>query len=124
MGTILVVEDNLQLLNLITLMLERENYHVIKKSSGDDAIEELTENAGVRLVLSDLVMPGQKQGIDVLRTAKSLQPPLPVILMSGYADIKNSNEEELKLADSFVEKPFALGHLSKEIESLMSQPST
>lgn len=123
-GTILVVEDNFQLLNLIALMLERENYHVIKKSSGDEAIEVLTENEGIRLVLSDLVMPGQEQGVDVLRKAKSLQPPLPVILMSGYADIRRSNEEELKLADKFVEKPLALGNLSKEIENLVLHGDT
>ncbi|WP_299928718.1 PAS domain-containing sensor histidine kinase [uncultured Pelagimonas sp.] len=120
-GTILVVEDNLQLLNIIALTLERENYHVIKKPSGDDALEVLTEQTGIRLVLSDLVMPGQEQGVDVLRKAKSLHPPLPVILMSGYADIRISNEEDLKLADKFVEKPFALGHLSKEIKDLISQ---
>jgi CheY-like chemotaxis protein len=122
-GTVLVVEDNEQLLNLIALKLERDSFHVIKKSSGDDALDILNDQSDIRLVLSDLVMPGRRQGIDVMRKAKSMHPPLPVILMSGYADISNSNEKELELADKFIEKPLALGKLSEEIEDLISSRS-
>lgn len=117
---ILVVEDNEQLLNLIALKLERDNFRVVKKSSGDEALKILGDQSDIRLVLSDLVMPGESQGIDVLRKAKSLHHPLPVILMSGYADINKSSEKELELADKFIEKPLALGKLSDDIESLLS----
>lgn len=119
-GTVLIVEDNVQLLNLIALKLERESFKVIRKTSGDEALKILNGQSGIRLVVSDLVMPGDGQGIDVLRKAKSLHPPLPVILMSGYADISQSNQKELKLADKFIEKPLSLGKLSDEIDNLIS----
>lgn len=120
-GTVLVVEDNEQLLNIIALKLERDGFNVIMKSSGDEALEVLRTKPNIRLVLSDLVMPGDGQGIDVLREAKSLYPLLPVILMSGYADITRSNQQGLELADKFIEKPLALGKLSAAIEDLISR---
>lgn len=119
-GTVLIVEDNVQLLNLIALKLEREKFQVIKVTSGDDALEILDGQSDIRLVVSDLVMPGVGQGIDVLLKAKSLDPPLPVILMSGYADISQSSQKELKLADKFIEKPLSLGKLSDVIDNLIS----
>ena len=118
-GTVLVVEDNEQLLNIIALKLERDGFRVITKPSGDDALVVLENNSDIGLVLSDLVMPGDGQGADVLLKAKSLHPPLPVILMSGYADINKSNEKELELADDFIEKPLVLGKLSGVIEDLI-----
>ncbi len=119
-GTVLVVEDNEQLLNIIALKLKRDGFRVITKPSGDEALEVLNNKPDIRLVLSDLVMPGGGQGIDVLRKAKSLRPPLPVILMSGYADINKSTEKGLELADKFIEKPIALGKLSDAIGELTS----
>jgi PAS domain S-box-containing protein len=118
-GTVLIVEDNEQLLNIIALKLERDGFRVITKPSGDDALVVLENNSDIGLVLSDLVMPGDGQGADVLLKAKSLHPPLPVILMSGYADINKSNEKELELADDFIEKPLVLGKLSGVIEDLI-----
>jgi CheY-like chemotaxis protein len=120
-GIVLVVEDNKQLLNIIALKLERDGFRVITKPSGDDALEILESNSNIQLVLSDLVMPGDGQGIDVLRKAKSLHPPLPVVLMSGYADINKSNEKGLEFADKFIEKPLALGELSDAIEYLIAR---
>lgn len=120
-GTVLVAEDNEQLLKIIALKLERDGFRVIMKPSGDDALEALETNSNIQLVLSDLVMPGDGQGIDVLRKAKSLHPPLPVVLMSGYADINKSNEKELEFADKFIEKPLALGKLSDAIEYLIAR---
>lgn len=119
-GTVLVVEDNEQLLNIIALKLERDGFRVIMKPSGDEALEVLRNRSNIRLVLCDLVMPGDGQGIDVLREAKSLHPPLPVILMSGYADINRTNQRGLENADKFIEKPLALGKLSDAIEDLIS----
>lgn len=122
-GTVLVVEDNEQLLKIISLKLERDGFDVIVKPSGDDALQALKNESDIRLVLSDLVMPGSIQGIDVLREAKSMNPLLPVILMSGYADINNSNDKGLDLADKFVEKPLALKQLSEIIEELILKQS-
>lgn len=118
-GTVLVVEDNEQLLNIISLKLERDGFRTIMKLSGDDALEFLENCSGIRLVLSDMVMPGEGQGVDVLRKAKTLNPPLPVILMSGYADINLSTQKELEFADKFIEKPLALEKLSDAIEELI-----
>lgn len=121
--TVLVVEENLHLLDLIALKLERDNCEVIKKPSGGDAMEILKNGLGIWVVLSDLVMSGKHQGVDVLHKAKSLEPPLPVIMMSGYGDIRTSNQKELKHADRFIEKPLALVQLSGEIEDLITKVS-
>ena len=116
---VLVVEDNPQLLKLIELKLRKDNFTVIGKESGDEAIGLLRDDSGISLVVTDLVMPGVHQGIDILDRAKALREPIPVILMSGYADVRTANEEQLKRADRFIEKPMSLEHLSTEIDGLI-----
>jgi len=119
-ATVLVVEDNPQLLALLALKLGRDDFDVIKAESGDAAIDIMNKGTRVDLVLSDMVMPGTNQGLDVLKHAKGLARPVPVILMSGYADIRASGAIDLQMADRFLEKPINLGHLSQEVAALVA----
>ena len=117
--TVLVVEDNPQLLAIISLKLEHDGYEVIQKESGDEAIEYLDRDVSVDLVVSDLIMPGLAQGMDVLERTKRHDPPVPTILISGYADVTSDGAFALDRADRFLEKPLNLQQLSEEIAGLV-----
>jgi len=81
---ILVVEDD-DLVREVTLKrLELLGYTVIEARTGPEALERLTLQKGVRLVLSDIVMPGGMTGHDVARWVASNKPDVKVIMCSGY----------------------------------------
>lgn len=118
---VLVVEDNLQLLELVAIQLERDGFEVMKACSGDEAMDHLHEGHNVDLVLTDAVMPGALQGVDVIKHVKALNASTPVILMSGYADVRSNSSTDLKRSDWFIEKPLKLSELSSKVSDLIGR---
>ncbi len=85
--TILVVEDNAEVREAARQRLVDLGYTVVEAESGVKAIERLTAGAGeIRLVFSDVVMPGGMSGFDVARWVGANQPGIRVVLASGYPD--------------------------------------
>jgi CheY-like chemotaxis protein len=83
--TILVVDDDAAVRHLTAALLERGGYSVIEAESGPVAIERFTENPGeVQLILSDVVMP-QMTGTEMIHRIRSIDPSVPVMLMTGCA---------------------------------------
>jgi CheY-like chemotaxis protein len=83
--TILCIDDEEMGLTLRKLMLEREGYQVLTAGSGDEGIELLKSNE-VHAVLLDYNMPGLDGG-EVARRIRQLKPNLPVIMLSGCAEM-------------------------------------
>ena len=81
---ILVVEDDDQVREVTLKRLELLGYTVTEARTGPEALERLTLQEGVRLVLSDIVMPGGMTGYDVARWVASNKPDVKVIMCSGY----------------------------------------
>jgi len=113
-GTVLLVEDDVVLLAVTAEVLESMGFDVIAVPSGEQALEVLRDLGRVlRLVVSDLVMPGLG-GDDVVRASQGLRPEVPRILMSGYtqADI-----ERLRTGLDFelLLKPFTAPELQETI---------
>ena len=83
-ATVLVVEDERAILNLIVASLESEGYRILKASSSRDALDVVAANGGVvDLVLTDATMPGMG-GVELARELLATRPDLVVIIMSGY----------------------------------------
>jgi PAS domain S-box-containing protein len=83
---VLVVEDDDQVRRVTLKRLEALGYSVEEASTGAMAIEHLKAGAPVRLVLSDIVMPGGATGYDLARWVASNRPEIKVILCSGYSE--------------------------------------
>lgn len=82
--TILVIEDDEEIRNLITTTLPEFGYSIITAVDGEDGIEKFRENSSkIQLVITDVIMP-KKSGVEVCAAVKSLCPDMPVILISGY----------------------------------------
>ena len=84
--TILVVEDEASLLELVRKVLERYHYHILIASSGVEALRVWDEHEGrIDLLLTDMIMPGGVTGGDLAANLKKRQPGLKVIFTSGYS---------------------------------------
>ena len=96
--TILCVDDNEQSLSVRKFMLETRGYRVLTALTGQQALE-LFEKGGIDLVLSDIIMP-QMDGNELVHRMKSMQPDVPMILMSGSVKAY----ERASHADAFLPK--------------------
>ncbi|WP_321332565.1 two-component regulator propeller domain-containing protein [uncultured Bacteroides sp.] len=116
--SILVLEDNLDLLQLMVKLLGRE-YNVFTGENGKEGIE-IIENEDIDLVVSDIMMP-EMDGIELCKYVKSKLEfsHIPVILLTA----KNTEEDRAEAyesgADGFISKPFNLTVLHARIKNLL-----
>jgi DNA-binding NtrC family response regulator len=113
MGRILVADDHDSLRRGIVRALSDAHHEVDEAPNGNIAIEKLHE-AQFDVVLSDLKMGGS-DGMDVLRTAKSLQPNTAVILMTAFGSIHTAVEAMKIGAFDYVQKPFEIEEMELKI---------
>ena len=120
-GTVLVVEDEDGVREVVGRMLERLGFHVITAVDGQDALHVLGEHDGeVTAVLLDLSMP-RMGGAETVRLIRQRSPELPVVLMSGYTeeDVASKILDGLGGGVRFLHKPF----LSEDLSSVLRQLS-
>jgi Nif-specific regulatory protein len=113
MGRILVADDHDSLRRGIVRALSDAHHEVDEAPNGNVAIEKLHEGQ-FDVVLSDLKMGGS-DGMDVLRTAKSLQPNTAVILMTAFGSIHTAVEAMKIGAFDYVQKPFEIEEMELKI---------
>ncbi|MEL7460065.1 MAG: PAS domain-containing protein [Pseudomonadota bacterium] len=82
--TLLVVEDELQLLVMISDVLTGLGYEVLSARSGQEALSLVESGEAFDLLLTDVVMPGTIGGFDLARRVREIRPEVPVIYTSGY----------------------------------------
>ncbi|WP_313134598.1 response regulator transcription factor [Anaerocolumna sp.] len=119
MKTILAVDDEEHILELVSYNLEQEGYHVLKAETGEDALAIL-ENQKVDLVLLDWMLPGI-DGIEVLRRIRGNKQfrKLPVILLTAKSD-EISKVVGLEVgSDDYLVKPFGVHELNARIKAVM-----
>jgi PAS domain S-box-containing protein len=118
--TVLVVEDEMPVRQLVTNALRRAGYQVLTAEDARAALDTLqAHGAPIDLLLTDVIMPG-KNGRELARDAQALQPGLPVLFMSGYADRTFGPDGPGASGESFLQKPFALEVLFERIERILA----
>src|SRR6478735_8822709 len=117
MGRILVADDHDSLRRGIVRALSDAHHEVDEAPNGNVAIEKLHEGQ-YDVVLSDLKMGGS-DGMDVLRTAKSLQPNTAVILMTAFGSIHTAVEAMKIGAFDYVQKPFEIEEMELKVEKAL-----
>ena len=84
---ILIVDDELEILSIVSSFLTDRGYDCVTASSGDEAVELVVTDFEIRLVLLDVVMPGM-DGIETLKELMRLEPRPQVVMMTARADEK------------------------------------
>ena len=119
-GTILVVEDEKQLLELARISLEEHGYDVITASSPGDAILACEQYDGdIDLLLTDLIMP-LMNGRDLKARIEQIKPAITTIYMSGYAPDTLSSLDPLEDSIPFIQKPFTPQSLVRSVQKILS----
>ncbi len=101
---LLIVDDEPQLLELLSDFFEPVGCDIRRASSGTEAIE-LIERERFDVILTDLKMPGP-DGLEVLRTARKIQSDAEVVMMTGYATVDTAIEAMRAGAFHYLMKPF------------------
>jgi len=104
METILIVDDEKNYLLVLSAVLEDEGYEVLTALSGQEALE-IHKTSDLDLILTDMKMPGMS-GIELLESIKSINPDLPVIMMTAHGTVDKAVEAMQKGAYSYILKPF------------------
>lgn len=121
-ATILVVDDEPSITDMLARDLAEEGYNCITSASGEDALMKLYMD-NVDAVLLDLKLPGIS-GIDVLKEMKSTCPETAAIVVTAAVDAQTAVEAMKIGAIDYITKPFELAKVNKSIEAaLQAKPS-
>jgi CheY-like chemotaxis protein len=105
--TLLVVEDELALRNLVVTLLESCGYTVLHASSGVAALEVwAAQRDRIQLLITDIVMPGGVSGRELAQQIRADVPTLPVVYTSGYSPDLTGAGEPLVDGINYLQKPY------------------
>lgn len=112
--TVLVVDDDMYVLESVVALLNQFGYAVIPCRNGEEALEKI-QTTEFDAILTDVKMPVMS-GIELLEIIHNLNPDIPVILMTAYAELDVAVEAVKKGAFDFIIKPYKPAYLLHSIE--------
>jgi PAS domain S-box-containing protein len=119
MTYILVVEDETDLREVFVEAIRDEGFQVIESVTADLAMEWLASE-DVRLIVTDINLPGRLNGIELALAARERHPDIPLIFVSGKPEMLE-RARELCSAASYLEKPFRLEVLLDQVRCCMKE---
>lgn len=114
---ILVVEDEALLRFTISDELRDVGYEVFEASNADEAIRVLESDKDIRLIFTDIDMPGSMDGLDLAAMVRDRWPPVRIIVTSGK---QRPHSMELPQGGSFMPKPYGYANVAKAIEEMLA----
>ncbi len=118
--TILLAEDEHALRRTIRRMLERLGYRVLEAPNVSVALELWKENRPeIRLLITDLAMPGNMSGTDLAQNALLENPALKVIFISGFSSETLRKDIAMKDGINFLTKPFSADRLAQVVRNCL-----
>jgi DNA-binding response OmpR family regulator len=118
LGRALIIDDDFETVDLLTAVLADSGYEVSAALNGGDGLM-LVDVERPDVVLLDLQMPGVP-GFDILRRLRTIRPDLPVIIVSGQADLNLARATLNGGAVDYVAKPFDPEHLIRVVATALS----
>ncbi|MCE9598560.1 MAG: response regulator, partial [Spirochaetia bacterium] len=119
--TILVVEDESAIREMIVRYLTRLAYTVLSAENGPVALEIWkTRKDTIDLLLTDMVMPGGMSGVQ-LASRIQLEKTIPIVYMSGYSEFIGVRGLDLKDGVNFIPKPFSLPAVAQAVRARLDE---
>jgi signal transduction histidine kinase/ActR/RegA family two-component response regulator len=116
-GTALIVEDNSEVAEVTGGLLEQLGYRALFARSAADALQCLQHGEKIDVILSDIVMPGAMNGIELAAEVRRRCPDIPVLLTSGYSEAARAAEKRYAI----LRKPFDLSDLVTALNDAMGR---
>ncbi len=120
MQYLLLLEDDDDFRELLADLLSAEGYMVVEANSAQKAIE-LCQTRPFKLILSDVRMAGEMDGVAAIEKIQTLCPGIRSIVMTGFADLDVPLRAARLKADDYLLKPFELRELSRVITSVLQR---
>ena len=117
MATILVVEDDMELLDLFQTVLENENYNVISATNGLQALD-IVSNQTIDLIVSDVMMP-QMDGFEMIKLLRLGNFTMPILLITALGGIMNKKQGFRVGTDDYMVKPIDVNEMIWRIDALL-----
>ncbi|HEY8614592.1 response regulator [Phenylobacterium sp.] len=114
--TVLVMDDDSAVREITAAMLQELGYSVVEAGSGGAALDVLRSDQRIDILLADYAMPGMN-GVEAARAAVELRPGLPVLFITGYADLKALRDVG---EDRIIQKPFRDDELARKVEAALA----
>jgi len=119
--TILVVEDNEEVRRIVIRQLAEMGYRVLDVGNAMDAIEILTAGDKVDLLFTDIVMPGQLNGLELARVVAERWPALKVILTSGFPETTLNGHVGSPAGMRLLSKPYRKTDLARIVRETLEE---
>lgn len=115
-NTILVVDDEAEIRNLLEIYLSNEGYEVIKVSNGEEAIE-IVNSKDIKLIVLDVMMPK----MDGIETCKRIREKMniPILMLSAKSEDMDKIQGIMTGADDYITKPFNPLELTVRVKALL-----
>ena len=120
-GTVLLVEDESDVRELATRVLERGGYRVVAVASAREALLVAEGSTQLDMVVTDVVMPGGMSGVEMGERLSRTRPELPVLYVSGYSDHAKFHSPTGTRGLQFLGKPFQPHELLSRVKSMMAR---
>lgn len=116
---LLLVEDDPDVANAVTDQLQSLGYAVLRAESADDARALALDLPELKAVLSDIIMPGQMNGLVLAREIRRQRKDLGIALMTGYADWSDLAGNERDCQFPVLTKPFTDDQLAQTLQEIL-----
>lgn len=116
---ILVTEDDQAVRESVTALFKSLNYQVIEASNAAEALSILKTDARIDLLFSDIVMPGDMDGVTLASEVRTLMPELKVLLTTGFAEVAIARGKLPEADTEIIGKPYRRGDLAAKVRRLL-----
>ena len=114
---VLVVDDDQDTRELLDEVLSAEGYSVMSSGSGEDALE-IGKRELFDVIISDMRLGPDLNGLDVLRAYKSIQPESEVILITAFGSMETAIEAVKAGAFDYISKPFKIDEVILQVQQI------
>jgi len=121
-GTVLVVDDEIDLLKVAVAFLEKIGYRTLRATDGPSALVILEREKYIDLLLTDIIMPGGMSGVELAAKARQFKPNIKVVYSSGFPSEALAEKSGTKIDGQLINKPYNRNIFVETIRGVMEQP--
>jgi PAS domain S-box-containing protein len=121
--TILVVEDNAKLRQIVVKQLSALGYQVVEADNAQRALDIIAMRDGIDLLFSDIVLPGEMDGCALARKFTALSPQSKILFTSGFPGARLTEMYGLDAGVRLLSKPYRKEELSRAVREILAERS-
>ncbi|UPQ80698.1 sigma-54 dependent transcriptional regulator [Flavobacterium azooxidireducens] len=121
MKKILLIEDDIAFCKMVSNFLSKNNYNVSTAYSANEA-RTLVKDTDFDLIMCDIRLP-DSDGIELMAEFKLINPTIPIVLMTGYADVTTAVKAMKRGASDYISKPFVPEEVLLVLSNALNKPA-